>query len=378
MILLKDGYALQAHSAKARDSSIELLRIISMFMIVMHHFAIHGGFSFAAQTLTVPRFWYSFIIMGGKTGVNIFVLISGYFLINDRYKFPKLKNVLKLLGQVLFYSVIFTAIFGFLGLKKITRTLLIETFLPVTYGSYWFASAYVVLYLLHPFINVLLLKLKKAEYQKLLALLLVIWCVIPTFLNSNYQSNNLLWFITVYVIAGYIRLHGLNERFEAKHYLLLWVIFTALQYLCSVGMMLLGAKSKFIYKNVQHFNSMQSIIVLLCAISAFMVFAKHKIRVNKFINIIASAAFGVYLIHDNRLVRQFLWKTFFNNAQFQDSLFIIPYSIIAAAAVYIVCTVIDLLRQKLFEKPYLKFVDFAVPRITACCEKAFLLFKKVL
>ena len=212
----------------------------------------------------------------------------------------------------------------------------------------------------------------------MLALLLVIWCVIPTFLNSNYQSNNLLWFITVYVIAGYIRLYGLNPRFEAKHYLLLWVIFTALQYLCSVGMMLLGAKSKFIYKNVQHFNSMQSIIVLLCAISAFMVFVKHKIRVNKPINIIASAAFGVYLIHDNRLVRQFLWKTFFNNAQFQDSLFIIPYSIFAAAAVYIVCTVIDLLRQKLFEKPYLKFVDFAVPRITACCEKAFLLFKKVL
>ena len=160
---MKDGYALQANSAKSRDSSIELLRIISMFMIVMHHFAIHGGFSFAAQTLTVPRFWYSFIIMGGKTGVNIFVLISGYFLINDRYKFPKLKNVLKLLGQVLFYSVIFTAIFGFLGLKKITRTLLIETFLPVTYGSYWFASAYVVLYLLHPFINVLLLKLKNAN-----------------------------------------------------------------------------------------------------------------------------------------------------------------------------------------------------------------------
>ena len=75
---------------------------------------------------------------------------------------------------------------------------------------------------------------------------------------------------------------------------------------------------------------------------------------------------------------QEFFRVVFNNAQFQDSLFIIPYSIIAAAAVYIVCTVIDLLRQKLFEKPYLKFVDFAVPRITACCKKAFLLFKKVL
>ena len=60
-----------------RNSSVELLRIISMVMIVFHHFAVHGGFKWDANAVTIPHFWYNFIIMGGKIGVDIFVLISG-------------------------------------------------------------------------------------------------------------------------------------------------------------------------------------------------------------------------------------------------------------------------------------------------------------
>ena len=61
------------HFKNQRDSSIELLRIISMIMILFHHFALHGDFIWNASDLTIPHFWYNFILMGGKVGVNICV-----------------------------------------------------------------------------------------------------------------------------------------------------------------------------------------------------------------------------------------------------------------------------------------------------------------
>lgn len=67
-----------------RNSSIELLRIISMILIVFHHFAFHGGFKWQTNSVTISHFWYNFIYGGGKIGVNIFVLISGYFLIDRK------------------------------------------------------------------------------------------------------------------------------------------------------------------------------------------------------------------------------------------------------------------------------------------------------
>ena len=82
-----------------RNSSIELLRIISMIMIVFHHFAIHGGFTFGAS-ISITHFWYNLIIMGGKIGVDIFVIISGYYLIsNDEIVFNT-NRIIKFVGQV--------------------------------------------------------------------------------------------------------------------------------------------------------------------------------------------------------------------------------------------------------------------------------------
>ena len=50
---------------KERNSSIELLRILSMILIVFHHYAVHGGFNWGTQDITIPHFWYN-IIIGGE------------------------------------------------------------------------------------------------------------------------------------------------------------------------------------------------------------------------------------------------------------------------------------------------------------------------
>ena len=67
----------------ARQSGFELLRILAMVIIVAHHFARYSGFE-KPEGVTFGLLWTQFLYLGGKLGVNVFVLISGYFLIESR------------------------------------------------------------------------------------------------------------------------------------------------------------------------------------------------------------------------------------------------------------------------------------------------------
>ena len=110
-------------------------------------------------------------------------------------------------------------------------------------------------------------------------------------------------------------------------------------------------------------------------LSLFMVFEKCNIGYIKWINIIASATFGVYLIHDSNIIRPLLWQELFKNAQYQDSMLLIPYSIIVVAIVYLICTLIDLLRQQIIEKPFMKLINHYSKTEIKSKEKVFNIIK---
>ena len=339
----------------ARNSAMELLRIVSMIMIVFHHFAVHGGFKFGTS-FSITHFWYNLIVMGGKIGVNIFVLISGYYLIDNNKKLFDVTKIIKFIGQTWFYSVGIYAIGILTGIVDFNIKGAIKTLFPIIFSRYWFASTYFVLYLLHPFLNKLLRSIDKSLYQKLLLLLVVCWSIIPTFTSSSFQSNSLLWFVTLYTIAGYIKLYGLNKKFSTKHYSLFFLALLILTYSSSVVIMALGNKWDFFVEYITFFYGQEKLTTLLISLSLFMCFATLKMNYHRSINTWASASFGVYLIHDNYIIRKLLWKDLFKNAQYQESLFLIPYTIIVVIAVYIVCSLLELLRINIIEKPYMKII----------------------
>ena len=149
---------------KVRNTSIELLRIIAMVMIIFHHFAVHGGFTFEEADVSISHFWYYFIQMGGKIGVNIFVMISGFFLVESKDKQVfNFKRILKFWGQVFFYSVLLTIIAWITSIGEVGIKELIKMMFPLTFGTWWFASTYFVLYLIHPFLNRFLHSINKLQ-----------------------------------------------------------------------------------------------------------------------------------------------------------------------------------------------------------------------
>lgn len=241
-------------------------------------------------------------------------------------------------------------LFGALGKVDWSYNSFKSALFPILSDTWWFASTYFVLYLLHPFINIVLNKLNKRQCGILLLLLVVMWSVIPTVSLRSFQGNSLLWFMTMYVAGAFARLHGFNPKLKTLHYLLLFVLFTALTYLTSLSRAVNGGVETRYY-------GQEKLTVFLMSVNLFMTFATLKMKPRKWINVVGPAMFGVYLIHDHPQVRSFLWRTLFKNASFADTALLIPYSIMAVAAVLAVCTVIDLVRIYAVEKPVFLLVD---------------------
>lgn len=340
-----------------RNTSIELLRIISMIMIMFHHFAYHGNFEWNFNEVTLPHLWYDFILMGGKVGVDIFVLISGYFLIENTEKLFQPKKLLKFWGQVVFYSIMTYLLSVMLRLNAFEIKQLIKVCLPITYPGWWFASTYFMLYLIHPFLNKLLHRLSKTEYQYLILMMVLCWSIIPTATTQLFESNSLLWFVTLYGIAGYVNLYGGNQKLQSKHYFSLYFMVLIITYTVSTTFLFLGTKKEEWSTHAIDFFEIERLPILLMAITLFMGFVTLKMNYHKWINMIASATFGVYLIHDSSYIRYYLWTNIFKINQYQDSTFLILYSILVVFILYVSCTMIDLIRKKLVEKPYMLFVN---------------------
>lgn len=338
-----------------RQSNIELLRIIAMIMIVAHHIAVHSDFTFSAQDISINSLWIRLIELGGKIGVNIFVLISGFFMISSTKE--NHKKTVKLWLQIFSYSALFFlfAIFALeqdFGVKS-----LIKSIFPITYSTWWFASAYFVLYLLSPYINRLAQSLNKKSYARLLLILFFCWSLVPTFLTVSWQSNSLLWFVFLYLLAGYIRLHLDINKFKSSKCIICALAIMLLIYLSSVVLKILAMRFSIFEAYTTYFYSMEKLPALFASLFLFVGFLNLKMGYSSIVNIISSATFGVYLIHDNAYIRNALWVDLFKNQAYQSSAFLVPYTILQLVLVFAVCTVIELARIHFIEKHYLGMIS---------------------
>lgn len=340
-----------------RDSSFELLRIIGMILIVLHHIACHGGFEFDSSELSVSRAWFNLIKAGGKIGVNIFVLISGYFLSSDEKTYPDIRKLFKVWAQLVFYSVGIYSALCICGYLQFNSESFIRSFVPVLSCTWWFASTYFVLYLLHPVINIFLRAADRKRLQSVLILLLFIWSVIPTLTDLEFQGSNLLWFFVLYLVAGYYRKFGLPAKLSCRRSLLLSILSFAFVYGFSLLMLILGKKWPGMAVYSFYFCEQERLPLFLASFFLFVAFSKMKVQNSSLINTLASATFGVYLIHDYSAMRQIIWRDFLNVSAAADSAVLIPYSVFCAFMVFACCVVVDLIRKRLLEYPFMRVVN---------------------
>lgn len=338
-----------------RKSNFELLRIISMVMIIMHHLSYHGGININYSLIGLNEFFYFLFRVGGKIGVDIFVLITGYFMINKEK--IKISKLLKLWLQIVFYSVgLYTLVVLFTSVKY-NRLNFIHSFLPISYKSWWFATAYFILYLFIPYINILFNKMDKNNYKKLLVLCTVLWIIIPIFIKATYCLNDILWFIYLYGVGGYIKLYKDDIKSSYSKYLTISIFSMLFIVIISILIGILSVNHPKLKNYIYYFYTQNSIGIFIAAYTMFIAFKNINIKYNKFINIIASTTFGIYLIHDSNALRSIIWKKIFVISKWFNTDYFIIYSILITIIIFVVCSIIELLRIYILEKNYTKLLD---------------------
>lgn len=343
-----------------RQSNFELLRILGMLMIVLHHMIYHGGLYGNAEggIKWIANFFY----LGGGFGIQIFMLISSYFLMESRFSF---KRLLRVIFEIWLYSVVIAIIFQLfkIGNTSFTWKNWVTVLMPITFNGAWFATTYVLIYLLSPFFNRMLHQLTKKQYQGLLLITLIFFNVIPTFSwiqPTRVFFNALTLFMTAYFWAGYIRRFSIGFLEKKRVALLVLVLCIGVLWGGQVWFAALGEKYAIFQPVTQLLVNYESIFFLFAAIAVFMLCKEISVGCNCVINWIASGAFGVYLIHDNALVRSVLWNKIVKTQEmlsFPWYKFLV-YSILWAVGIYVCLLAVDLLRQYLIEKPLFQIKKF--------------------
>lgn len=333
-----------------RCYSLDLLRVLSMFMIVTLHSTSHG-----IPTVGGVNFytvWFHFITALSVVSVNVFVLISGYFLINENFRLSK---IWKLMAEVLFYSWLF-GVLRFVIIKDfsdITIKNIISAFLPISYSEYWFVSAYVVMYILSPVINLLLNNITQKQHFGTMSLLLLCFCLWSDVLPfSLFQGGySFIWFVCLYVVAAYFRKYiptDTNKKKSMAIYLVSCLILFFFWLFCSYFLPQ-NSNNVYIAEITHYYYNYNSILVFLGSISLFQYFRGLKVNntvVKNILKFVTPLVFGVYLIHDNPNMRDYVWA-WLRNSHF--SFYEYPFiAFLYVAFIFLTCLIVDYFRSLLF------------------------------
>lgn len=328
-----------------RNYGLDALRIISMLMVVALHVLGKGGF---VDSNEVSVSVISFVIKDfSVVAVNCYILISGYFLSQKSFK---LSRVTSTYVQTWFYSV-----FTFLFLVLIhgvafSKGMLIKSLFPFIFQNYWFVLYYLLLLFIAPLLNSAFSNMSKSKYRLVLLVLIgffIVWnnVIAPIAPITDLDGFSLSLFLILYCVAGYIRKYYTPNGKWYRYllgYLVLTVVSIVLHYiLLPFGELysetfLLGYKSVFCFA---------------ASICFFLIFLNLNIKNNvirKIILLVAPLTFAVYLIHESLGFKVYLWEIINPNTIIVTGPLFAVVAILIILAIFIVCALIEYLRQLVF------------------------------
>lgn len=339
---------------KERNSNFELLRILSMILIVGYHFS---GVAIANEAFEINTYIKSFIYNIGLSGVNLFFMMTGFFLIGKK-DFSG-RKVLSLLFQIvtcnillLFFFLIMKATgliqYPDLTLFKFFGIIEHDYFSPVSSAQHWFLTAYLILFVMIPVFNPYLQKLNVKGYVILLLVTWFFWFVLPYSFYFRYYHIQRGFFF--YALGGFFQLFLRNN---SKKQFILGIVSFCLLLPFSVYL-----RDIFLHEEATPFLSKYMLIALkfgldgifipLLSIAIFLIFKNLSFQ-SKIVNGISASIFSIYIMHGHGFIRPFFEKILpsvnINCNEYPLNL------LIRIAIIFVVCISFDVLRRLIFTKP---------------------------
>lgn len=328
--------------ALERNSNFELLRIVSMILIILYHFVIYNSFDYGDNSLL-----FGFLNAGGKLGVVLFATITGYYMYNK--KDINLKKAILLELQVLFYSLGIFLIFILIDGKYFNAYELFRALFPNIFKTYWFFSSYFILYLCIPYLNKLIKILSKDEFRNMLVILFVFLILIPSLTVGNGEITEGVYLFYYYMIGAFINKYVNNIKSNNYRYLIIFLVSYIAMVVCNYYYKLFILSDYNVLFGDRIYSRAGSIFVFVCAINLFIFFKNLKIRNNKYINMLASCSFGVYLFHDHFFMRILLWNNVFMGSNMLNSGFFLINLFVLVIGIYLVGSLVEFVRKCIFK-----------------------------
>lgn len=323
---------------KIRQSNFELLRIVSMILIVISHFSVHGTYE-RVDYSTHEQIALDVLRIGGKLGSNLFVMIGSYFLVNKNFK---IQRVFTVIFQVWFYGVgilLIASIFLQLSKRRVYQSLI-----PFP-QTYWFATTYVLLLIATPILNHIIHYLGKRGLTYLIATLSFFWIILPSLKLETFGLTNVTWFIFLYLTVGWIKIY-LKPNLKKFP----WGSIAMITLFLTVG-------NVFWFHGLSHLMpekmndaliqlSQSGLLTVIMSFSIFLFTVQSDVFYSKVVNYISNLIFAVYLIHEHPIMRDIIWKTV-DNQQFVGGINMLLKGILIGLLVFCLTVILAIFSEKL-------------------------------
>lgn len=284
-----------------RESNIELLRILATFAVIILHYNNPSGGGAVVKAEGLNYYMLLFLECISVNAVNVFVIISGYFMCDNNKR--TLSKPIELIIQVILIKQGFYLTQILMGKPFDTKEFLVN-FIP----NNWFVILYIVIYLVSPLLNELWKRMfeKKIE-KKALVLLSVLFLFLPITIDilgeitgqeyfglstigafGSQQGYTIVNFAVMYFIGAYIK----NSKVRGN--VIRLFVYIILLFAWAI------IEKDVPFKEMTVWEYCNPIVVLL-AIEVVLIFRQKNIGSNKIINFIAKGSFMVYLMHQYML-----------------------------------------------------------------------------
>lgn len=322
-----------------RETGFEILRILAMFFIMLIHLLNAGGMLANANKNTI--IWHKLLYSFFTPAVNVFVLVSAYFMVLSNIKFKKLLN---LWCQVAFYSITTYLVASLLIYDNFSIKAFISCFFPIVRKKYWFFTAYFILMLLSPFLNKILNNASKKELYSLSILLFVLsYLYMKQPVGSVFNLGagySVWWFICLYIFAGTLRLYPLNIKKGC-------VLIVYLSSTFFLWMFSLSSTDNVFFNLIHNSLDYTSPLVTIASVSLLMLFKGVNIKniyVHNITCYISALTFGVYLIETSSLHNFWHWD-FFKIQNYYSSPLSPLWVLLVALETFVFCAIIEAMRK---------------------------------
>lgn len=336
---------------KKRMANQELLRCVAMMMVIVLHYLGKGGL---LKELTEPGFCsLDFTAWGLESlcivAVNVYMLISGYFLCESSFKFSRLIN---LYLQIWVYSFAVGMIGAFTGIMEKTEMdihFFLTLIFPVNMEHYWFLTAYLFLYVLLPLLTFAVKRMTKQQMQVAVALLVFAFSisksVLPLRMEMDTKGYHCLWYLTVFLVAAYIRRFGISLQKKKWTSLFVYLVSVALIFGCTMGLRAFYLKTGSFDRMLGMCMEYNHILVLIASVGLFCFFGNLKVGggFERVICRIAPYTLGVYLLHENLGLR-YSWQNLFGADKVNTPMGLIMGTVCAMLCVFTAGILIDMVR----------------------------------